>query len=300
MSAPTPLAVGAVVVNYEAGAALVRCVASLRVAGASPVVVVDNGSRDGSLAALADADADAVLVPTGRNLGYGTAANRGVAHLEDQIDAVLVCNPDLEIAPDALRRLAAALLEYPDAAVVGPTIREPDGARYPSTRRFPSYATAVGHALFGLFWPDNRWSRAYRQEEAAELPADAGDAPEVDWVSGACFLVRREAFSSVSGFDEGYFMYVEDLDLCWRLRRAGWSVRYVADAEVVHEQGRSTARRPYRMIVAHHRSTWRFARRRATGVENALLPLIGAGIVLRCGTALVQRVLRGNPPAPSV
>lgn len=291
---------GAVVVNYEAGAALLGCVASLRASGVADVVVVDNGSRDGSLAALAAADDAAVLVPTGRNLGYGRAVNRGVAWLGEEVEAVLVCNPDLALGPGAVGALVAALAAHPDAAVLGPTIREPGGARYPSTRRFPSYATALGHALLGLFWPDNRWSRAYRQEEGAAVSGAGGDAPEVDWVSGACFLVRRSAFFSVGGFDEAYFMYVEDLDLCWRLRRAGWSVRYVPEAEVVHEQGRSTARHPYRMIVAHHRSTWRFARRRARGVERGLLPLIGGGIVLRCAVALAQRLLRGNPPAPSV
>ncbi len=293
-------AAAAVVVNYEAGEALTHCVASLRRAGVGEIVVVDNGSRDGSLAALASADRAVRLVPAGANLGYGTAVNRGVAHLGAEVELVLVCNPDLEIAPDAVRRLVDALREHPDTAVVGPTVREPDGSRYPSTRRFPSYTTALGHALLGLFWPDNRWSRAYRSEEAAALPAEAGGTPEVDWVSGACFLVRRSAFFSVGGFDEAYFMYVEDLDLCWRLRRAGWAVRYVPAAEVTHEQGRSTARHPYRMIVAHHRSTWRFARRRSVGIEKALLPLIGVGIVARAGTALLQRALRGDPAAASV
>ncbi len=289
--------VGAVVVNYDAGPSLGRCVASLRAAGLGTVVVVDNGSHDGSLASLARADADAVLVPLGRNVGYASAVNRGVQHLADAIEAVLVCNPDLVVEPDAVSLLWDALVAHAETAAVGPTVRDPDGRPYPSARQFPDYKTAVAHGLLGMFLPDNRWSRAYRREDALRAP---GTAPEVDWVSGACMLVRKSALFSVGGFDEGYFMYVEDLDLCWRLRRAGWSVRQVPSAQVVHVGGVSAARHPYRMIVAHHRSTWRFARKRVAGPGRALLPLIGAGIAARGAVALTRRALRSNPRPPSV
>ena len=107
------------------------------------------------------------------------------------------------------------------------------------------------------------------------MPADA------DWVSGAFFLVRRLAFESVGGFDERYFMYLEDVDLCWRLHRAGWRVRYEPDAEVVHEQGRSASRHPYSMLLAHHVSMWRFARRSADRSEKMLLPLVFLGLLVR-------------------
>jgi N-acetylglucosaminyl-diphospho-decaprenol L-rhamnosyltransferase len=96
-------------------------------------------------------------------------------------------------------------------------------------------------------------------------------------------LVRRIAFSSVGGFDEAYFMYVEDLDLCWRLRRAGWRVRYVPAGRVLHLQGVSTARHPYKMQLAHHRSTWRFARRSTSGSKRVVLPAVAAGLTVRLG-----------------
>ena len=114
------------------------------------------------------------------------------------------------------------------------------------------------------------------------------------WISGACMLVRRLAFASVDGFDPGYFMYAEDLDLCWRLWRAGWGVRHVPAAVVVHAQGVSARRHPYRMIVAHHCSTWRFTRRSTTGPARALLPVIGVGLGIRFGLALVRAVLAGG------
>ena len=100
---------------------------------------------------------------------------------------------------------------------------------------------------------------------------------DADWVSGAGFLVRRSAFAAVGGFDEAYFMYVEDVDLCWRLHRAGWGVLYVPSARAVHEQGRSTSRRPYRMMAAHHRSILRFAVRSSEGRERLLIAPGGRG-----------------------
>ncbi|MCU1491531.1 MAG: glycosyltransferase [Acidimicrobiaceae bacterium] len=288
---PALVTVAAVVVNYEAGEALLECVASLRAAGVSEIVVVDNGSRDGSLAELAAADPIVRLIPNGRNLGYGQAVNRGAAPLEAPY--LLVCNPDLRLDPAAPARLAAVLEANSDVAIAAPLVLRPDGERYPSARAFPNYGTALAHALLAQFWPGNRWSRHYRRDAAGV------DEQDVDWVSGACFLVRRCAFESVGGFDPRYFMYVEDLDLCWRLHRAAWRVRYVPSARVVHEQGRSTSRRPYRMLVAHHVSTWRFARRRAVGSERLLLVVIGPGIVARLVVALVREVISGRrSPSP--
>ena len=104
-------------------------------------------------------------------------------------------------------------------------------------------------------------------------------------MSGACFLVRRSAFEEVGGFDEAYFMYAEDVDLCWRLGRAGWRAAYVPAAEVTHLQGVSTDPHPYRMILEHHRSLLRFAVRSSSGWRRALLPLVTVGLAVRAGLA---------------
>lgn len=285
--------VATVVVNRDAGDALLDCVASLRAAGASEVVVVDNASSDGSLERLAAADQAVVLVPTGRNLGYGRAANAGVARTHAEY--VLVCNPDLVVDPGALRGLAAALDAEPDCAVAGPRLDNPDGSRYPSARAFPSLTVAAGHALVGLVAPKNRWTRRYRME--GEIAAGSSQA-EVDWVSGACLLARRSAFSSIGGFDEGYFMYAEDIDLCWRIHRAGWRVLYVPAATAVHAQGLSTARHPLRMLVAHHRSTWRFARVSARGPERLALPVVAVALGARLVVSLARALARAAALQP--
>ena len=275
----------AVVVNYESGSLLTTCVADLRRAGIDEVVVVDNGSVDGStVAAQAAVEGLDVLVP-GSNLGYGAAANRGVAATTAPL--ILVCNPDLEVPAAAVAALATALDADSARALVGPLIRTSTGERYPSARQFPSMIDAAGHALLGIFAPDNRFTRNYQR---SELDGAAVEIRTVDWVSGACFLVRRSAFEQVGGFDESYFMYAEDVDLCWRLGQAGWRVMYAPTAEVTHVQGQSTNRHPYRMIVEHHRSLLRFASRSSKGWRAALLPLVAVGLVVRAGLACVARI----------
>jgi N-acetylglucosaminyl-diphospho-decaprenol L-rhamnosyltransferase len=276
----------AVVVNYESGPALARCVADLAGCGLDAVVVVDNGSTDGSLAAAVAVSPGTAVVDPGENLGYGAAVNRGAAATSSAL--VLVCNPDLEVPAGAVEALAAVLDADPGLALVGPLIRTPSGERYPSARRFPSMVDAAGHGLLGIFAPDNRFTRNYQR---TELDVAGDGALDVDWVSGACFLVRREAFEQVGGFDESFFMYLEDVDLCWRLGRAGWRVAYAPAASVVHLQGRSTDRHPYRMILEHHRSLLRFATRSSVGWRRALLPLVAVGIAVRCGLASLARAL---------
>ncbi len=281
-----PLPVAAVIVTYEAGPALTACAECLVADGASELVVVDNGSTDGSLDRLRATVREVTVLTSGRNLGYGAAANRGVAATTAPV--VVVCNPDLVVHPGTLATLADALSGDGRCAVAGPLVRTSTGEPYPSARQFPSLTDAAGHAVLGIFAPDNRFTRAYHQRD----PGDgAGASREADWVSGACFAVRRTAFEEVGGFDEAYFMYVEDVDLCWRLGRLGWTVRFVPGAVVTHVQGVSTDRHPYRMIAEHHRSLLRFAGRSTAGWRRLLLPLVAVGIATRACLACLHRAI---------
>jgi GT2 family glycosyltransferase len=288
-----------VVVTYESGDALLACVAGLAAEGVAPIVVVDNGSTDGSVARMCDAAIDdgyqsaVVIEVPGVNLGYGAAVNRGVAATTSETsDHVLVCNADVEIHPGAIRVLTEALDADPRLAMAGPMIKTRNGDRYPSARAFPSLVDAAGHALLGMFRPGNRFTQRYQMGSA--LPGAAGTV-SVDWLSGACFLVRRSAFEEVGGFDEAYFMYAEDVDLCWRLGRSGYRVGYCPAAEVTHLQGVSTAHHPYRMLVEHHRSLLRFAARSTTGPTRLLLPVIVLGIGTRFLLSLVRTLLDFRP-----
>jgi N-acetylglucosaminyl-diphospho-decaprenol L-rhamnosyltransferase len=274
-------AVAAVIVNFNAGPHLAACLRSLRQAGVAERIVVDNASRDDSRHLADRADPGHRWVEAGRNLGYGQAANLGAA--TTAAARLLICNPDLELAAGAVDALTARLDVEPDLALAGPLIRNLDGTVYPSARTFPDLVDAIGHGLLGSVAPANRFTRRYRL-----LDWDHGEAARVDWVSGACFLVRREAWQAVGGFDPRYFMYLEDVDLCWRLGALGWGIGFEPAAEVVHVQGVSADQRPYRMLMAHHRSMWRFASRTTGGSRRLALPLIGAGLLARLGVASWQ------------
>jgi N-acetylglucosaminyl-diphospho-decaprenol L-rhamnosyltransferase len=277
--------IAAVVVDYHAGAYLAECVRSLLEEGVVPTVV-ENGDPAAALSALAAGGLEAVpLLVTGRNLGYGAGINRGLA-AAPRTEYVLVCNPDLVVHAGALARLAAAFDNHPGWAVVGPRILTPDGRPYPSARLFPAPLVAAGHALLGAVAPDNPFTRRYRTPDLQDRAA------QVDWVSGACFLARRDALEEVGGFDEQYFMFAEDMDLCWRLSRLGWRVGFEPAAVVTHHEGISRRGHPYTMTLAHHRSALRFAARTLEGRKRALLPLVAVVLAARLGAVWTTTFLR--------
>lgn len=287
------MAVAAVVVNYNARDHLRVCLQSLAAEGVKQVVVVDNGSTDGSRRVAEDSGAR--WVDSGGNLGYGRAANRGASDpAVAGAEYLLVCNPDLELRAGCVAGLVATLSADPAIGVAGPRLSNPDGSLYPSARTFPDLLDAMGHGLLGFVAPRNPFTRRYRL-----LDWDHAEQATVDWVSGACFLIRRSAWDSVGGFDPSYFMYMEDVDLCWRLGRAGWRVAYQPAAEVVHTQGVSADQHPYRMLAAHHLSMWRFARRTSTGRRRAALPVVFVGLAARLAVSVTRRRLAGPPSRPA-
>jgi N-acetylglucosaminyl-diphospho-decaprenol L-rhamnosyltransferase len=230
-------------------------------------------------------DPDVTFVPTGGNLGYPIAAHMGASRAWGEL--LLVSNSDITLAPGAVDAMAAALDGDERVAVVGPRIENPDGSVYPSPRRFPGLEEAVGHAFVGLFSLGNRFTRRYRMEDWQQQPG------LVDWVSGACFMCSRRSWDALGGLDESYFLYAEDLDLCWRAWQEGWKVAFEPAARVVHIGGATTSLAPYRFIVLHHRSALRFARRYLTGWRQALLPVVTAGLGARLALACAQRAVRG-------
>ena len=249
--------------------------ASLEAAGVSSIVVADNASNDGSEQALADKHPDTRFIQTGANLGYGGAANRGA--LSTDAEFLLICNPDTLFDAKAPARLVEALLDDETSGAAGPRVDTPSGDVYPSARTFPSVTDSIGHGFLGLIWRNNPWSRRYLMSDRA-----LDRVQTVNWISGSCMMLRRSAFEEIRGFDESFFMYAEDVDLCRRLRDAGWSTLYVPGARVVHVQGVSSARHPYRMILAHHRSLFRFAALTARDRrDRLLLPVVALGLGTR-------------------
>jgi N-acetylglucosaminyl-diphospho-decaprenol L-rhamnosyltransferase len=275
-----------VVVTYSPGAALATFLDTLATATTRDVDVVlaDNGSTDGAVE-LAAGRPGVRLLPTGGNLGYGRAANVGSAGGDEEW--LLVANPDVEWGPGALDELLAATERWPAGGAFGPAILTPEGALYPSARSFPSLSRGIGHALLGWWWPRNRFTQSYRRERRDPVEATAG------WLSGSCLLLRRAAFDAVGGFDERYFMYFEDLDLCRRLGEAGWASVYVPSAVVVHTGGHATRRHHRAMLRAHHASAYRYLSGVYRGWRWAPVRLLlRAGLAARYLVSLVVRPVR--------
>lgn len=243
-----------VCVTYHPGAELEEFVTSLAVATSAPteLVLVDNGADHTVAAEVAERHGATLLTP-GRNLGYGAAANLGARGAEQPW--IVVANPDIVWHPGSLDLVLDAG-ERTGAGAVGPRLLNTDGTVYPSARALPSLSAGIGHALLSRVWPGNPWTRAYRRDDDADAERAAG------WLSGACLVLRREAFEQVGGFDEQYFMFFEDTDLGDRLGRAGWTNLYVPAAQVTHIGGTSWRARPAPMIRAHHASALRYLRGR--------------------------------------
>ena len=254
-----------VAVTYSPGEALEGFVTSLGEATTRPVEVVlaDNGSTDGVPEDVAARHPHVRLLRTGGNVGYGAAVNAGLAGAAGRY--ALVANPDVRFEAGAVDELLAVAARWPRAATVGPAIRTPEGELYPSARDLPRLSTGAGHALVGWAWPGNPWTARYRREREAPRERTAG------WLSGSCFLVDLEAFRAVGGFDPGYFMYFEDVDLAERLGRAGYLHVYAPSAVVVHEGGHATRREPHRMQRVHHTSALRYLAGQYPGRHNAPL-----------------------------
>jgi len=286
-----PGQLAAVVVDHDAGPLLSQCVRTMLDDGATPIVVVENGAAGSAHRALAPLlaarrTAAVTVVSPGMNIGFGAGVNRGLAALSGMSPLpkwVLVSNPDIRLHAGALPELRRVLMARPAWAMVGPRIFTEAGEVYPSVRRFPSFVDAAGHALLALFRPDNPFTKRYNPGAP-----EGDDVVEAGWISGSCFLARRDALEELGGFDEAYFMYLEDTDLCWRAHHAGWGLGFAGGASVTHVQGASTARHPYQMMVAHHRSALRFTVRTTSGWRRAALPL--AALVL--GVRMVMAALR--------
>lgn len=252
------MSVSIVIVNYNAGDHVRLCLEALDTHAGGldwDGIVVDNASSDGSEQIVERFDRVRLLRHE-RNLGFGRAVNRGVAATSAPL--VLILNPDCQLLPGALRMLIDELDTRPTCAVVGPDVLNPDGTMQGSARGDPNMLT-------GLFGRSTLLTRIFPRfpfvRRNIRTPADVPVGQRsvaVDWVSGACMLVRRDAFLRVGGFDERYFLYWEDADLCRRIRAAGFSVRYLPAARVMHALGQSSKSAQRLAIREFHRSAYRY------------------------------------------
>ena len=269
-----------VIVAADSGPGLADCVAAvLAGSGDVEVIVSDNDSRDGSLEAVTvrcGADPRLRILRNGANLGFGAGCNRAAGFGHG--DALLFLNPDCVIRADTIVRLRAALA--PAVGLLGVAIVDAAARREPASRRrdptlWRTLMTLSGLAHFEAHWPA---LAGIDLPAATRLP----DVEPVDAVSGALMLVPRTVFERIGGFDEGYFLHAEDLDLCRRVRDAGYTVACVNTIEIVHGKGGSSRRRPLFVAWHKHRGLWRWFRKFDPAARNPLLrALVWAGLWLR-------------------
>jgi N-acetylglucosaminyl-diphospho-decaprenol L-rhamnosyltransferase len=283
MTAASTAALAVVIVNYNTGAWLARCLRSLESARGDlvvDIVVVDNDSHDGSADVAAELPG-VRLIRNAANRYLSPAWNQGAAATDAPY--LLFLNPDTEWFAGSVGDLLSVARADPGAGIVGPMLRNVDGTVYASGRRFPGLIDGLGHAFVSLVRSDNAFTRRYRMDDW-----DRSTARVVDWVSGACMLMPRAAFDAVGGFDERFPLYAEELDLATRMRDAGFHVVFTPAAEVIHAVGVSTGgdRRSHRLGVMHSTSLYRYyATHRSGGWRRVTLPVVWLALRARAELA---------------
>jgi GT2 family glycosyltransferase len=267
---------GVVIVSYNTRELLRACLASLRNCTLPlRVVVVDSASHDGSATLVRAEFAEVALIALDQNVGFAAGTNIGIRHhlssapgvtpaasnasrpTDTQLDHILLLNPDTVVHPGALETLACFLAAHPRVGMVGPRLRNQDGSVQPAAFRFPTLAMSLldlfppGEVLPGRLY-GSWWHGRYPQERAGSAPF------AIDHPLGACMLVRRAVVEQIGLLDEAFFMYAEEVDWCYRMRRAGWAIWQVPAAQVTHVGGAATSQFRQRMLIALYQSRLRF------------------------------------------
>jgi GT2 family glycosyltransferase len=278
-----------VTVNYRSLDHLLVCLASIPAAAPGlgvEIVVIDNEQGSGVRAALAARFPQARVLENAENVGYARAVNQGIRASGGEF--VLVLNPDCELEPGAVRTLVDYLRAHPRAAVAGPKILNPDGTLEYSARSFPTHLTFLfnRYSLLTRLFPNNPFSRRYLLTDW-----DHASVRGVDWLSGACLVVRRAAIERVGPMDEAFFMFNEDVDWCRRMKLAGFEVVYVPDAVIVHHVGASRRKVAARVIYGRHVGMIHYFHKHHP--TNPLLALLADTLIMtRAGLMIAANALR--------
>jgi len=254
-----PVLIEVVIVNYNAGDALTRCVTSVLTQQVPVrVTVADNASSDDSVQCLEStlgSSEQFSVIPNRSNLGFAKAVNSVLARLDGNAQYILILNPDCELLPGSLNELAAALDNDAGAALAGPLVVDRHGQPMRATwRRFPEPLTAL--LTFSGLWRLGRWLPSFKGVDmTGQLPSETVQA---EAVSGAAMLLRQSVFNDLGGMDESYGLHCEDLDLMYRLRQQGFHCLLVPSARVFHDQGISSKSRPAWVHWQKHLGMQRF------------------------------------------
>jgi hypothetical protein len=298
--------VSVVVVNWNTGELLRQCLRSIvdeagveiagfgETAGHMPdgtrpplaveVIVVDNASDDGSVAAVQAEFPQVRLIANRSNTGFAAANNQAIAQARGRY--LFLLNPDAYLLPGALPALAHFLNRHPEAAAAGPNVLNPDGTWQAAVFRFPTLWDLFCEAVFlSVLWPH---SRLFARKELGGFNRD--HVREVDWIQGCALAIRREVWQAVGPFDEGYWMYVEELDWCRRAHQLGYRLFFTPEARVVHYGRRAVARARASVLPLGFRSHFRYFRKfdgRTTELAVRAITLLQMGLRAAISVAMV-------------
>jgi len=260
-----------IIVNWNTKDLLLQCLESVyqtikRVE--MEVFVVDNGSMDGSIAAAKGRFPEVKFIQNEINLGFARANNQALSLAKGRY--LLLLNPDTQVKKGAIERLISFMDAHPEAGGAGAQLLNSDGSRQNSIANFPSLATELlNKSLLRWFFP-------------SVFPGKERNYPEpieVDSVIGACMVVKRDAIEPVGLLDEGYFLFLEETDWCYRMRRTGWKIYHVPQAEIYHFQGKGVEMEKKKARVEYYRSLYRFFKKNRGRLQWFIL-LVGSVIKL--------------------
>ncbi len=280
-----------VIVNWKTPRLLSGCLDSLFADAGSrdfEIWVVDNASGDGSLAMLEERYPRVRVIANEENVGFARACNQAIARSSGRY--VLLINPDTLAVGDAVSRLAEFMDANPQCGAVGPKILNPDGTLQLACRRsFPDPLAA----FFRLSYLSRLFPRSKLMARYNLTFEDPDSLLEVDALSGSCMMVRRQAIETVGVLDEEWFMYGEEIDWCWRIKKAGWKVVYNPQAVIYHYHGAASRLRPVKATISlHHGMTLFYRKHVAPRYWAPFNALVYAGIWLRASIFVVAGVLR--------
>jgi len=254
--------VSVVLVNYNSGRLLRDALESI-LGGEKKdnieIIVIDNNSRDSSLEEARRLFPQVTYIINRKNFGFSKAVNQGLRTAK--AEAVLLLNPDTAIGSKTLQEMADFLDKSPRTGIIGPKLLNPDGTRQLSCRSFPGIENAIFNRYSPLtrIFPGNKFSRKYLLSRSED-----SQLKEVDWVSGACMMIKKFLLDEIGLFDENFFMYCEDIDICLRAKKAGWEVYYLPQTQAVHQIRNGKRRASLKSIIDHHLSMYKFYKKHYT------------------------------------
>ncbi|MCF6149642.1 MAG: glycosyltransferase family 2 protein [Candidatus Kuenenia sp.] len=244
------------------------------------IVVTDNSEYDKS-SFFRENYPDIRYINNKTNLGFSKAVNIGIWQCTGKY--ILLLNPDTRLKNNVALLLARYLDNQPDVGIVGSRILNDDESLQFSCRSFPSYKTAFFHrySLLTKLFPKNKYSNEYFN------PVGSYDKPvEVDWLSGSCMMIRKQALDAVGLFDENFFMYCEDVDICRRMKSHGWKIVYYPEAVIYHSIGKSSSQNKMKAIRERHKSMWVYYKKHFKRHKTIDI-IIWFGIIARCVSRLI-------------